>query len=251
MSSDATGGNRGDAELPLGIELSAQQQEQLRLYQEMVIHWNKTFNLVSRQDVGRFVPRHLADSLSILAYLAGEQTIDVGTGAGLPGIPLAIAAPERHMTLVERSAKKVRFLKQVIRRLALKNVRALNVDVQALAATPSEQGRYDRLVSRAVMPADTLWALAAPLLAPGGAMVLHAATQEAQPSSVATTQETSVAIADRGAAQPGTASSLDNAKPVALSASTRESFPGLGRLETHAQVIPGLQSTHQILVLYR
>ena len=201
----------------LGLDLSQSQIDQLEHYQELVLNWNKTVNLISRQDVGRFVPRHLADSLSILDLLGtGAEVIDVGSGAGLPGIPLAIAAPERKVTLVERSARKVRFLKQVVRRLGLDNAAPLNADAAEMATQASYQERFDVLVSRAVMAPQQLWTQTRMLLRPGGYMLLH------------------VSAAESGA---GPAAEQD--------------FPELSRLQTHERLIPGLQSTHGILVLHR
>ncbi len=195
---------------------------QLEHYQNMVLTWNKTFNLVSRQDVGRFVPRHLADSLTVLPYLASQgRLVDIGSGAGLPGIPLAIALPDREFTLVERSAKKVRFLKQVVREVGLPNVTPLCVDVAQLSEQNGHRGGYHSLVSRAVMTADALWALAYPLLAEGGCMVLHLRT--------------------RGS----------DAEPAGGEEYTAQRYPNLKSHAIHAQSVPGLQSTHEILVLSR
>jgi 16S rRNA (guanine527-N7)-methyltransferase len=115
----------------------------LRYLGELVL-WNKTYNLTSVRVPVDMVTRHLLDSLSILPHVEG-RTCDVGSGAGLPGIPLAIANPALHVTLLDSGGKKARFLRHVQRTLPLTNVEV--VEARAEGFTPPE--RFDTIVSRA------------------------------------------------------------------------------------------------------
>ncbi|NOQ94703.1 MAG: 16S rRNA (guanine(527)-N(7))-methyltransferase RsmG, partial [Methylophaga sp.] len=96
----------------LGLTLSTEQCERLRAYVELLDKWNKVYNLSSIRDPQEMVSRHILDSLSILPYLNGDSLLDVGTGAGLPGIPVAIANPDMAVTLLDTNSKKTRFLQQ-------------------------------------------------------------------------------------------------------------------------------------------
>ncbi len=106
----------------LGLELSEKQCDQLLDYVALLVKWNKVHNLTAIRDPAQMVDRHLMDSLAILPHLRGDHILDVGSGAGLPGIPLAIAAPEKTFTLLDSIAKKVSFLTQVKIELGLVNV---------------------------------------------------------------------------------------------------------------------------------
>ncbi|MBE8215081.1 MAG: 16S rRNA (guanine(527)-N(7))-methyltransferase RsmG [Endozoicomonadaceae bacterium] len=94
------------------------------LYQYLILlhHWNQTYNLTGIRHLSEMISMHILDSLIITPHLTGHQFLDVGSGAGLPGIPLAILHPENHYTLLDSNGKKARFLRQVIRQLALTNV---------------------------------------------------------------------------------------------------------------------------------
>jgi len=148
----------------LGIDLAAGQLRQLQNYADLVRRWNEKFNLVSRQDIGRFVPRHLLDSLTIATMLRPPNMLDLGTGAGLPGIPLAVARPELEVVLLDRGARKTRFLRQVVRQIGLANVTVCCQDVR----DATDIGPFASIVSRGVASAAKLWTLAEPLLADCG-----------------------------------------------------------------------------------
>lgn len=206
----------------LQLDADAAMLERLQGYVELVRKWNKAINLVSRQDVERFVSRHLLDSLSIAQLVAAQtntkQVLDIGTGGGLPGIPLAIVLPQLHFTLADRSDKKIRFLSQVVRRLELANVDPIATDVALLKQQPA---RYDVVVSRAVAPPEQLWALAQPLLASHGRLILQ-------------TQVRALGGAD-DEEQRLPAQMLEADAQVTV--------------EPHAFEVPGLQSLHDVLVL--
>jgi 16S rRNA (guanine527-N7)-methyltransferase len=152
----------------LGVALETRQAELLLQFGALLLRWNQAFNLVSRRDTGRLVSRHLLDSLSIAPWLQGPTVMDLGTGAGLPGVPLAIAREELRFTLVDRSERKIRFVDQAIRTLALSNVTGWCGDVRALP----ESATYDTVVSRAVAAPPEIWALAGPRLRPGGRLLI-------------------------------------------------------------------------------
>ena len=102
------------------MSLDASQADQLAAFGTLIEKWNKAINLVSRADVARLDARHLIDSLAASPLLTGKTVLDVGTGPGLPGIPLAIAEPAKFFTLWERMNRRVRFLQMACRELGLK-----------------------------------------------------------------------------------------------------------------------------------
>lgn len=112
-----------DAAATFHVALHDHQAEQLFAYLDLMLKWNKAYNLTAVTNRREMIPRHLLDSLSIAPLLqSGESVLDVGTGAGLPGIPLAIALPEVAFTLLDALSKRTRFLLQVIAQLGLTNV---------------------------------------------------------------------------------------------------------------------------------
>ncbi|WP_243048422.1 16S rRNA (guanine(527)-N(7))-methyltransferase RsmG [Dyella sp. RRB7] len=127
----------------LGLQLPAGAVERLLDYQALLARWNATYNLTAIRDPMEMVSRHLVDSLAILPYVQGQTLADLGTGPGLPGIPLAIAAPQRQVLLVDSNGKKVRFLREAIRSLKLDNVRAVQSRVEDV------EGQFDCITARA------------------------------------------------------------------------------------------------------
>jgi 16S rRNA (guanine527-N7)-methyltransferase len=106
----------------LTINLSDNQIEQLLAFIRLISKWNKSYNLTAIRQLNEMVGLHLLDSLSIAPYIQGNRIIDIGTGAGLPGIPLAIALPDYEFVLLDSNSKKTRFVQQAILELKLKNV---------------------------------------------------------------------------------------------------------------------------------
>lgn len=129
----------------LQISLSEAQQAKLIAYLELLVRWNSAYNLTAIRDPQQMVARHLLDSLAVLPHLRGECFIDVGTGPGLPGIPLAIACPDRHFTLLDSNGKKTRFLFQARTALELANVQEVNTRVEGFQ--PAQP--FDAVLSRA------------------------------------------------------------------------------------------------------
>ena len=116
----------------LGISLSEQQHSQLLAYLQLLIKWNKAYNLTAVRDPDEMVSRHLLDSLSLVPYVAeaGDNCLDVGSGGGMPGIPLAIMFPLRRFTLLDSNGKKTRFLTQVKFELKLANLEVIHSRVE-------------------------------------------------------------------------------------------------------------------------
>lgn len=156
----------------LEVQLDVAQADQLLEFGRALLRWNRAFNLISRKDEDRLYHRHLLDSLSVLPVLSGPRVLDVGSGPGLPGVPLAIASPSRCFQLIDRSARRMRFVDQAARSLKLGNLVTRCGDVQTLVAPP-----FDTVVMRAVVDASEAWALAGHLVATAGRLVIMASSQ--------------------------------------------------------------------------
>lgn len=128
-----------------GIELPDQQKQQLLGYVGMLDKWNKAYNLTSVRDPQQMLVRHILDSIVVAPSLQGERFIDVGTGPGLPGIPLSIVRPDAHFTLLDSLGKRVRFLRQVQHELGLTNIMPVQSRVEEFPAEPP----FDGVISRA------------------------------------------------------------------------------------------------------
>jgi 16S rRNA (guanine527-N7)-methyltransferase len=146
----------------LRIDLPDDVVARLLDYLALLHRWNATYNLSAVRDPLEMVTRHLLDSLAVVPYVRGATLADLGTGAGLPGIPLAIVAPERAVTLVDSNGKKTRFLRAAVRDLRLANVSVAEVRVEAV------QGRFDCITARAFATLADMLAWGGHLLAPGG-----------------------------------------------------------------------------------
>lgn len=129
----------------LSQSLSPAQQQQLLDYVQLLEKWNRSFNLTALREPEEMVTYHLLDSLSVLPHLPGNSVLDVGSGAGLPGIPLAIARPDKSFVLLDSNGKKTRFMQQAVYELGLANV--------TIARARIEQYRperaFDTVISRA------------------------------------------------------------------------------------------------------
>ncbi|WP_412461041.1 16S rRNA (guanine(527)-N(7))-methyltransferase RsmG [Pseudomonas sp. SC11] len=116
----------------LGVELSQQQHAQLLAYLALLIKWNKAYNLTAVRDPDEMVSRHLLDSLSVMPFIHSDtqRWLDVGSGGGMPGIPLAILHPQKHITVLDSNGKKTRFLTQVKMELKLDNLNVIHSRVE-------------------------------------------------------------------------------------------------------------------------
>ncbi len=132
----------------LGVTLSEPDAARALCLLEELERWNHAYNLTAVRDPGEMLTHHLLDSLAIHPDLRGRTVVDVGTGAGFPGLPLALVNPHRRFTLVDSNGKKIRFVQHAVRELGLTNVEALHVRAEALK--PSNA--YDTVVTRAFAP---------------------------------------------------------------------------------------------------
>lgn len=131
----------------LGLSLSDEALTLLLKYQDALVLWNKAYNLTAIRDPKEMLVKHLLDSLSILKDLPAGRLLDVGTGGGMPGMIIALCQPERSCVLLDSNGKKIRFLKQFIADLKLKNVVAVQTRVEN-QDTIDELGQFDVITSR-------------------------------------------------------------------------------------------------------
>ncbi|MGH8382829.1 16S rRNA (guanine(527)-N(7))-methyltransferase RsmG [Pseudomonas sp.] len=129
----------------LGVELSEAQHAQLLAYLALLIKWNKAYNLTAVRNPDEMVSRHLLDSLSVMPFIHSERWLDVGSGGGMPGIPLAILHPEKQVTVLDSNGKKTRFLTQVKLELKLENLTVIHKRVEEF----QPQQPFSGIVSRA------------------------------------------------------------------------------------------------------
>ncbi len=147
----------------LGLDAAALAPPLLQ-YLALLDRWNRTYNLTAIRDPQQMVTRHLLDSLAMHPFVERGTLADLGTGPGLPGIPLAIAKPELQVTLVESNGKKARFLREAVRTLSLGNARVAESRAEAL----DEPGTYDALTARALDTLAGIIKVGGHLLKPGG-----------------------------------------------------------------------------------
>jgi 16S rRNA (guanine527-N7)-methyltransferase len=148
----------------LALRLDPQMAGPLLKYLGELVLWNKAYNLTAVREPAEMVTRHLLDSLVVLPHVGAGRVVDVGSGAGLPGIPLAIANPALHVTLLDSNGKKARFLRHAQRTLPLANVEV--VEARAEAHVPAQ--RFDAVVSRAFSALGEFLQATAALGADGG-----------------------------------------------------------------------------------
>lgn len=151
----------------LGIALDATQREQLLALLRELQEWNARFNLTAIRDPAGMLRKHLLDSLAVHAHLQGASAADVGTGAGFPGLPLAITNPARRFTLIEATAKKARFVEHAVERLRLANVAVVN----ARAENYRPPARFDAVLARALGTLSEFVRVAGHLCAPQGKLL--------------------------------------------------------------------------------
>ncbi len=151
----------------LGLDIDSGAQIRMLDYLALVGKWNKAYNLTAVREPGRMLTHHLLDSLAVLPHVHGRRVLDVGSGAGLPGIPLALARPQWQVTLLDANHKKATFLRQAVIELRLANVDVVCERVEAwVPAQP-----FDTVVSRAFSDLPEFLALAGRLCARNGVMI--------------------------------------------------------------------------------
>lgn len=156
-----------DGARALALDLDEAQLDKLVAHLDLLDDWNSRMNLTAIRDRPSQLTKHLLDSLTVLPYLHGQRIADVGSGAGFPGIPLAIVEPHRHFSLIESTGKKCRFLEHVRDALQLANVEV----VQSRAEAYKPDIRFDTVIARAVGPVADLVKVAGPLVVGGGRLL--------------------------------------------------------------------------------
>jgi 16S rRNA (guanine527-N7)-methyltransferase len=152
----------------MALSPSDAQRKGLIAYLALLARWNQAYNLTAVRDPLEMVGRHLLDSLSVGSYLFGDSVLDLGSGAGLPGIPLALLYPERRFWLLDGNGKKIRFVRQAVMELRLTNCEAIHARMESY-----RPGRkFATIVARAVASVSELKALGEPLLDRPGRLLL-------------------------------------------------------------------------------
>lgn len=151
----------------LGQSLTAAQIDAMMDYLAELVRWNKAYNLTAVTDPAEMIDRHLIDSLSIRTFLDGKRILDAGTGAGLPGLVLAIAEPGRHFILVDSNGKKIRFLRHIARTFGLENIELVQARLESLELERAP----DEIIARALAPLARLVEWHAPWLAQGARLL--------------------------------------------------------------------------------
>lgn len=149
----------------IGISLSEKQISQFMTYYDLLVEWNSFMNLTAITEFNEVIDKHFIDSLAICEYVDfknGDSLIDIGTGAGFPGIPLKIVFPELRITLLDSLNKRIKFLDTVIESLGLENVETIHGRAEDFAKQQSYREKYDFVISRAVANLATLSELCIP-----------------------------------------------------------------------------------------
>ncbi len=154
--------DQGLQALELDLDMSSRQR--LLAYLALLHKWNRAYNLTAVRNPDEMVSRHLLDSLSILSWVRGPRVLDVGTGAGLPGIPLAIVCPDRDFVLLDSNGKKTRFVQHAVIDLGLDNVAVVQERVERL----NDPAGFHTITSRAFADLHQMLRLTKHLRAPGG-----------------------------------------------------------------------------------
>lgn len=169
--------NRFEQELEnLGICLTEVQREQFDRYYELLVEWNKVMNLTGITDYDEVNLKHFVDSLTIVRFKNMknvENVIDIGTGAGFPGIPLKIVYPEMKIVLLDSLNKRIKFLNTVIEELGLKNIETLHGRAEDYAKKSEYREKFDLCVSRAVANLSTLSEYCIPFVKVGGEFISY------------------------------------------------------------------------------
>lgn len=158
------------------LSLSETTAIQLISFLEILQKWNRAYNLTAITDFQKMISYHVIDSLSIVPYVKGDRIVDVGSGAGLPGIPLAIFFPKKEFVLIDSVGKKTRFMNHVVRTLQLKNIEV----TQSRAEEYSTEMRFDTMVARAVGSLDDLITISRHLLHAQGRLLAMKSTVAAE-----------------------------------------------------------------------
>jgi 16S rRNA (guanine527-N7)-methyltransferase len=164
----------GQVQRQLGVRLSAAQLDLLRIYEQELIEWNAHTNLTAIRSPQEIRTKHFLDSLTCLLAMREappERLVDIGTGAGFPGIPLKLIYPKMQLTLVESVGKKAEFCRHVVRKLGLVGVEVVQERAEVVGQSPAHRQKYDWAVARAVAILPVLAEYLLPLVRVGGGML--------------------------------------------------------------------------------
>ena len=209
-----------------GLTLTEAQIAQFAIYNNMLVDWNTRMNLTALTAPEDVAVKHIIDSLTAyepVLFDAAEALIDVGTGAGLPGIPLAVYVPHIHVTLMDALQKRVRFLTEVTAAMGLTNTRCIHARAEEAAHTAEHHAAYDIAVSRAVARMPVLLGYTLPLVHVGGTVLAlkgRAYIEEAEEGAAAAERLGGGAIHARPVHLPG----LDDVRAI-LSVTKKRSIP--------------------------
>jgi 16S rRNA (guanine527-N7)-methyltransferase len=167
----------GDPRLGLDSELSSLAESRVQLYLDLLVKWNHKFNLTAEKDPDSILKRHVFDSLQYCrTYKFGFRLMDIGSGAGFPGIPLKIIFPEMPLVLVESQRKRCSFMKTVVRELELVQTEVINVRAEDIPAI--REGQFDAVIFRAVSSLNQCLKLGERFVAPGGRLIVKKSSDE-------------------------------------------------------------------------
>lgn len=152
----------------VGFDVTTEQAAALTQFVDLLLRWNEVYNLTGVRGADEIVDRHLVESFALRALIEGTNVADVGSGGGLPGVPLAIAEPQRAFTLIESRAKRVRFLRHVVGELKLKNTTVAHSRAEDLHV----ERPFDTVLARAVAPPAELLRVCRHLTAPGSILLM-------------------------------------------------------------------------------
>ena len=157
----------------LGIDITAGETRRQLLFLKELLHWNQRVNLTSIRTLEEGVEKHLLDSLVLLPHLDGcSSLLDMGSGGGLPGIPLALVRPGLSVTTVDSVGKKINFQKHIKRKFQLANLQPINARVENLRQQLGDDVRFDAIVARAFSSLEVICSLAAPWLNAAGQLLV-------------------------------------------------------------------------------
>ena len=156
----------------INIEMNNEQAEKFYKYMKLLIEWNEKINLTAITEENEIILKHFIDSLTVLKYInQTDRIIDVGTGAGFPGIPIAIMMPNTKITLLDSLNKRINFLNDVIKELELKNIETIHSRSEDCGKDTSKRENYDIALARAVANLTTLSEYLLPFVKIGGKMI--------------------------------------------------------------------------------
>lgn len=164
-----------DAIQNLNLEINNEQSEKFLRYMDLLLEWNEKINLTAITDKNEIIIKHFADSLSILSIMQieNQNVIDIGSGAGFPGVPLKILRPDINLTLIDSLAKRIKFLQTVKNNLGLENLNCIHARAEEFVKTNDNRENYDLCVSRAVANLSVLCEICLPFVKIGGYFVAY------------------------------------------------------------------------------